>query len=188
MYAAAAILMIYVGMSLTACDSIKGRRYLLQKEPAVSETDGKDAPVSRKEPKVQKESGPDQLYRRALEAYKSNDYETSVELFGTLLEKYPKYSLADNALYWTGECLYSRNEFEGAIAVFKAVEENYPDGNKVPDALLKTGYAYVAVDQFVDAIYYFKRIVMEYPAHPVSEKAQKMLDRFQVEGRSAPSR
>lgn len=185
---AAGIIVFLAAMSLAACESLTSGKYLLEKPPVSPEPAQKTA-VSRKEPKApQKAKGPDQIYRQALGAYKKGDYDASIKLFATILEQYPNYSLADNSLYWTGECLYSKNQFEEAIAVFKAVEEKYPDGNKVPDALLKTGYAYIALDQYVDAIYFFKRIVMEHPEHPASEKAQKMLDRFKIEGRSATDR
>ena len=51
--------------------------------------------------------------------------------------QHPDHSLADNAMYWLGECHYSSGQYAKAVTVFKKLVKAYPKAEKVPDALLK---------------------------------------------------
>ena len=46
-------------------------------------------------------------YNQALSVYKSKDYKKAAALFQSIAINYPGHDLADNALYWTGECFYA---------------------------------------------------------------------------------
>ena len=95
---------------------------------------------------------------------------------GKDLNKCAEFSdLADNALYWSGECRYARKEYAEAIGLFKQVLEKYPQGSKVPDALLKIGLAYISTGDKKNARVYLKKTVSQYPFTPAGTKAEKKL-------------
>ena len=120
----------------------------------------------------------DQLYKRALSVYKSGNYGKAATIFKSITENYPGHNLADNALYWTGECFYAQKNYKGAIRTFKKVVEKYPGGSKVPDALLKIGYSYLALGDKTNARSFLKKVVKQYPFTPAGTKAGEMLKRI----------
>ena len=94
-------------------------------------------------------SDPAQLYQKARTLLLSKDYGNAADLFTTFAKEHPGHALADNALYWLGECHYTTGRYELAAEVFKELVKTYPKAEKVPDALLKTGYAYLSLDDVV---------------------------------------
>ena len=118
-------------------------------------------------------------YNQALAIYKAKNYKKAASLFNAVAENYPGHDLADNALYWAGECLYSQKDYKGAIRAFKKVYTEYPKGSKVPDALLKTGYAYLALNDPVNAKSFLTKLVKQYPFTPAGTKAGEMLQKIQ---------
>ena len=120
----------------------------------------------------------DQLYKKALSVYKDRNYGKAAAIFNSIFENYPGHNLADNALYWTGECFYAQKNYKGAIRAFKKVLEKYPGGSKVPDSLLKTGYSYLALGDKTNAQSFLKKVVKQYPFTPAGSKAGEMLKRI----------
>ena len=93
----------------------------------------------------------DQMYKKALSVYRSGSYGEAAMLFNLITENYPGHKLADNALYWSGECFYAQKNYNDSIREFKRVLEKYPNGSKVPDSLLKIGYSYLALGDKANA-------------------------------------
>jgi tol-pal system protein YbgF len=120
----------------------------------------------------------DQLYKKALSVYKDRNYGKAAAIFNSIFENYPGHNLADNALYWTGECFYAQKNYKGAIRAFKKVLKKYPDGSKVPDSLLKIGYSYLALGDKTNAQSFLKKVVKQYPFTPAGSKAGEMLKRI----------
>ncbi|WP_170299727.1 tol-pal system protein YbgF [Desulfobacter hydrogenophilus] len=100
-------------------------------------------------------------------------------LFSDFVKKFPDHDLADNALYWLGECSYTTGDYEMAAKIFKTLIQTYPKGQKVPDALLKTGYSYMSLDNVNQANDYFKQVITRYPFSPAADKAQQKLSQTQ---------
>ena len=119
------------------------------------------------------------LYKEGRASLIEEKYDKAIEIFTEFLKKYPHNDLADNALYWTGECYYAVTDFEKAIKAFKEVVEKYPRGMKVPDALLKTAYSYLSLKDTDRAHQYLKLVVEKHPFSEASEKAQVKLKTFQ---------
>ncbi len=119
------------------------------------------------------------LYKEGRASLLEDEFEKAIKLFNQFLEKYPHNDLADNALYWIGECYYAATDFEKAIETFKEVVKKYPRGMKVPDALLKTAYSYISLKDTNRAHHYLKLVVEKYPFSEASEKAQIKLKTFQ---------
>ena len=118
------------------------------------------------------------IYDKAFTLYKKGDFKKSYKLFILFEKENIRDELADNALYWAGECLYSEKEYIQAAAVFKSVGKKYPNGNKVPDALLKTGYCFYSTGDKKNAKLYFKKVLRFYPFSEASKKAEIMLKRI----------
>ncbi len=119
------------------------------------------------------------LYKEGRSALLEEEFDNAIKLFTEFLERYPHNDLADNALYWIGECYYAVADFQKAIVTFKKVVEKYPRGMKVPDALLKTAYSYFSLKDKNRAHHYLKLVVEKYPFSEASEKAQIKLKTFQ---------
>lgn len=119
------------------------------------------------------------LYKEGRTSLLEEKYDAAIQIFTRFLKKYPHNDLADNALYWIGECYYAVADFEQAINTFKEVVEKYPRGMKVPDALLKTAYSYLSLKDTNRAHHYLKLVVEKHPFSEASEKAQVKLKSFQ---------
>lgn len=118
------------------------------------------------------------LYKRALTSYKAGNYKEALPIFKSVVANNPNHNFADNALYWTGECLYAQKKFSKAITAFKKIIEKYPNGGKVSDALLKTGYAYLSLGDREDGRIYLKKVISNYPLSLAGSKAEEMLKRI----------
>ncbi|MDM8515282.1 tol-pal system protein YbgF [Desulfobacterales bacterium HSG16] len=115
------------------------------------------------------------LYSKGMNAFNNRRYQKARAFFNTLVKKYPRHYLADNALYWAGECLYSQNNFYEAVVTFKEVIKRYPAGNKLPDALLKASFAYLALDDPENARLFLDEVIRKYPNTAASDKAKNKL-------------
>lgn len=124
---------------------------------------------------ARKYSDPKQLYQQARTLLLKGDTKGAAALFNTLARDHSTHSLADNAMYWLGECHYTSGEYEKAAEVFKKLVIIFPKADKVPDALLKTGYSYLSMDDVNRADHYLKKVIKRYPFSPAAEKAQKKM-------------
>ncbi|MBI9090340.1 MAG: tol-pal system protein YbgF [Desulfobacterium sp.] len=136
------------------------------------------APTSAKEPSG---TGTESvlLYKKARGLLLEENFKEAGTLFKAFATQHPDAELADNSLYWLGECSYSLGEYPQAIQTFKELVDRYPKGGKVPDALLKTAYAYLCLDDGDRAHHYLKQVVKRYPFTPAGEKAELKLKAFQ---------
>ena len=132
----------------------------------------------KKEP-VPEDTKPSLLYKKARSLLLEENFPKASELFKAFVVQHPGSPLADNALYWLGECHYALGDFPDAIKVFKEVVDSYPKGGKVPDALLKTAYSYLSLGDSDRAHHYLKLVVKGYPFTPAGEKAEQKLKTFQ---------
>jgi tol-pal system protein YbgF len=86
-----------------------------------------------------KDPGPTRTYESALALVKSKQYDRAIEGLAAFLVNYPDSPLAENALYWRGECSYAKGDFEKAAEQFEGLTSRFPNGTKAPDAMLKLG-------------------------------------------------
>ena len=122
---------------------------------------------------------PETLYHKARNLLLEGDIPHASQLFKTFLEKHPRHSLADNAMYWLGECHYTSGEYQKAVAVFKRLVQTYPKADKVPDAILKTGFSYLSMDDLNRARHFLKTVIRKHPFSPAAQKAQDKLKEIQ---------
>ena len=128
------------------------------------------------------EQTPENLYRRAYDLLMSRKYDEAEELFLEFINKYPSHSLADNAVYWLGECYYAKKDYANALNYFLMVIEDYPQGNKVPDAMLKLGYTYEKLGLREKSLYDLKKLIADFPFSEPAEKAKIKINELEKKG------
>lgn len=137
-------------------------------------TEGKQ-PVAKNLPEAET------LYQKAYGIYEKHQYSEAAELFDTLAARYPNHDLADNALYWAGECRYAIKDYAGALRSFMALIKNYPNGNKAPDALLKAGISYLVLGDKDNGVDYLKKVTKNYPFSTAAPKAEERLKQLKIQ-------
>jgi len=118
---------------------------------------------------------PQDTYNAAYADYLKGNFELAVEGFKMYGESFPDSPLADNALYWIGECYYSQRKFEEAIDLFNDLILNYPQGDKIAAAYLKKGLALTELGRKEEALVVFKLLVSKYPLEEESKIAQEKI-------------
>ena len=102
-------------------------------------------------------------YKKAYALVREGRYSRALTAFQRFLDRYPGHPLADNALYWMGECHYAQKSYLDAIQLFQRVIQDYPEGNKVPDAMLKTGLCYGNLGEVDQARRVLRQVAEIYP-------------------------
>lgn len=125
-------------------------------------------------------SEPAQLYNSAYEDYMRGNYDLAIQGFSEYLRRYPETELADNALYWIGECNYSKKDYDKAIDTFTQLLNTYKTSDKAAAALLKKGFAYLEKGDKSQAVINLQYVVFEYPASPEATLAKERLAKLGV--------
>ncbi len=164
----------------TSLEKILAQRESVQKRPPVPVNPPRPVasrPVSPRKLMSQASSwiSPGNLYKNSHIFLKKKQYPEAQRGFAAFAEKYSSHSLADNALYWLGECHYTQGQYREAVQVFNTLRKRYPKGEKVPDALLKTGYSYIALKDIPRAKKYLSMLLKTYPFSLAAPKAQEKL-------------
>lgn len=115
---------------------------------------------------------PQEAYSVAYNDYLKGNYDLAVESFRLYRQQFPESPLADNALYWIGECRYSQRKFEEAIDAFDELIMAYPQGDKAAAAHLKKGLSFVELGRKPEALAALKILVAKYPLEEESRIAQ----------------
>jgi tol-pal system protein YbgF len=115
---------------------------------------------------------PQEAYSVAYNDYLKGNYDLAVESFKLYRQQFPESPLADNALYWIGECRYSQRKFEEAIDAFDELILTYPQGDKAAAALLKKGLSFIELGRKPEALAALKLLVAKYPLEEEARIAQ----------------
>ena len=92
--------------------------------------------------------------------------------FKDFVQAFPQSHLADNALYWWGECRYHRHDYVGALRLFQRILEEHPSGNKVPDGMVKMGLSLVNLGQRNEGLQILRQVSDIYPETPSAQVAR----------------
>ncbi|OGD18144.1 MAG: tol-pal system protein YbgF [Candidatus Aminicenantes bacterium RBG_16_63_14] len=158
----------------------------LQTAPAVAAEEGKkpspEAPVKTPpeakpqpaplKPPPAPTMSPQEAYSMAYNDYLKGNYDLAIESFKLYRQQFPESPLADNALYWIGECRYSQRKFEEAIDAFDELILAYPQGDKAAAAHLKKGLSFIELGRKPEALAALKILVAKYPLEEESRIAQ----------------
>ncbi len=118
---------------------------------------------------------PEALYRSAYEDYMRGNYDLAADGFGEYLKRYPNTELADNALYWIGECFDAQDESQQALDTFTLVVEDYPTSDKAAAAQLKKGLIYLKMGDQGQGVVNLQYVVYEHPGTREAELAREQL-------------
>lgn len=118
---------------------------------------------------------PDQLYKAAYSDYMQGNYDLAIQGFEEYLERFSKTDLADNALFWIGECHAAKKENEKAIEAYSKVLESYPDSDKAAAAQLKKGILYLESGDQSQGVLNLQYVVYEHPGSPEADLAREKL-------------
>ena len=115
---------------------------------------------------------PQEAYSVAYNDYLKGNYDLAVESFRLYRQQFPESPLADNALYWIGECRYSQRKFEEAIDAFDELIVGYPQGDKAAASHLKKGLSFIELGRKPEALAALKLLVAKYPLEEEARIAQ----------------
>ena len=129
-------------------------------------------------PAVANPTDPQALYDTAYSDYLQGNFDLAILGFHQYAETYRSTELADNAIYWIGECYYRQSKFQKAIEKFDEVLARFERSDRTPSALLKKGYAYFELGQRAQGVVNLQNVIREYAgtdeAHLASQRLQEM--------------
>jgi tol-pal system protein YbgF len=137
--------------------------------PVETKVPPKPAPA---QPSAAPTMSPQEAYSVAYNDYLKGNYDLAVESFKLYRQQFPDSPLADNALYWIGECRFSQRKFLEAIDSFDELILAYPQGDKAAAAHLKKGLSFVELGRKPEALAALKILVAKYPLEEESRIAQ----------------
>jgi tol-pal system protein YbgF len=151
----------------------------------------KEAPPAEKKPAEQKPAtppaekkppaaiptslSPQEVYNTAYADYLKGNFDLASDGFKIYRDSFPDSPLADNALYWIGECLFSQRQFNEAVEEFNNLILEYPQGDKVAAAYLKKGLALAELRRKDEALVVFKLLISKYPLEEEARIAQEKI-------------
>jgi tol-pal system protein YbgF len=118
---------------------------------------------------------PQDVYNTAYADYLKGNFDLATDGFKIYRESFPDSPLADNALYWIGECSFSQKKYIEAIDVFNELILNYPQGDKIAAAYLKKGLALAELERKDEALVVFKLLTSKYPLEEEARIAQEKI-------------
>jgi len=154
-----------------------------EKKPEDSGPGGKPAgepaakPPDKKDPAVPPPASvnANELYQSSMADYEKGHFDLALDGFKLYREQNPASPLADDALYYMGECLYSQKKFAPAIEAFDEIIVAYPTGNRIAAAYLKKGYALAEMKKKDEAVAVLKLLVSKYPLEEAAKHAQEKI-------------
>jgi len=118
---------------------------------------------------------PENTYYTAYSDYMKKNYDLAIQGFQQFINLFPQNVLADNALYWIGECYYSQKMFDQAVATFSRLIDNYADGDKTAAATLKKGYALIEMGRESEGISVLRQLITQFPLSEEASLAQQKI-------------
>jgi tol-pal system protein YbgF len=143
--------------------------------PPKTPPESKPQPAPAKPAPPPPTSSPQEAYSMAYNDYLKGNYDLAIESFKLYRAQFPGSPLADNALYWIGECRYSQRKFEEAVDAFDELILTYPQGDKAAAAHLKKGLSFVELGKKPEALAALKILVAKYPLEEESKIAQEKI-------------
>ena len=141
-------------------------------KPSTQATAKRPAESKPQPPSQAPTMSPQEAYSVAYNDYLKGNYDLAVESFKLYRQQFPDSPLADNALYWIGECRYSQRKFEEAIDAFDELILAYPQGDKAAAAYLKKGLSFIELGRKPEALAALKLLVAKYPLEEEARLAQ----------------
>jgi tol-pal system protein YbgF len=120
-------------------------------------------------------ASPQSIYNMAYSDYLKGNFDLAIDGFTMYKDQFPDSPLADNALYWIGECRYSQRKYADAIGIFNELILTYPRGDKVAAAHLKKAMSCAALGKKDEAIAVYRLLISKFPLEEETRIAQQKL-------------
>ncbi len=133
------------------------------------------SPTTQEQAPATTEVSPLQAYYTAYSDYIKGNYSLAIAGFRDFYEKNRNSPMADNALYWIGECYYSQGRYEDAIREFDNLINNYPKADNILTAYLKKGYALIELRRYLEAKSVLKELIQKAPLSEEAKLAEQKL-------------
>lgn len=127
------------------------------------------------QPTIAPTLSPQEVYNMARSDYLKGNYQLAIEGFIIYRENFPESPVADNALYWIGECYFSQQKFEEAILQFNELILSYPQGDKIAAAYLKKGISLAEQGKKEESLVVFKLLISKFPLEEETKIAQQKI-------------
>jgi len=147
-------------------------RLLSLPSAAAPVSDGTEVEETPRQTTVQ---SPETVYYAAYSDYIKKNYPLAIQGFRQFIQLFPQNGLADNSLYWIGECYYSQKMYQEAVNTFTELISNYSDGDKIPDAILKKGFALIEMGNQSEGISVLKELISRFPLSEEASLAQQKI-------------
>jgi len=118
---------------------------------------------------------PQEVYNTAYADYLKGNFDLATDGFKIYRDNFPDSPLADNALYWIGECFFSQRKFSEAVDEFNNLILDYPQGDKIAAAYLKKGLSLAELRRKDEALVVFKLLISKYPLEEEARIAQEKI-------------
>jgi tol-pal system protein YbgF len=174
---------VYVLLSKLSENLMMGRGQPLQPTEPGQESKEAPPPEKKTEPPAEAKAepqapravslSPQDVYNAAYSDYLKGSFDLAVDGFRIYRENFPDSPLADNALYWIGECYFSQKIFDQAVTEFNDLILNFPQSDKIAAAFLKKGLALAELGRKEEAIVTLKLLMSKYPLEEESRIAQE---------------
>lgn len=140
-----------------------------------SEEQKKEEATEDEPPQIPTNFSPQEVYNMAYSDYLKGNFQLAIDGFEIYLQQFPESPVADNALYWVGECYFSQQKFEESIEKFSELILNYPQGDKIPAAYLKKGISLMEIGKKEEALSAFKLLISKFPLEEETKIAQEKI-------------
>lgn len=127
----------------------------------------------------------DKYMKQAKAAVEQKKIPDAVKAYETLVNEFPKDSLAPEALYQLGS-LYQNKLVPGfeatastekAVTIFKSVFDKYPDSKQAPSCLFMCGFLQSnELNKYSDATLSYNTFLQKYPKNDMAPAAKYELD------------
>ena len=118
---------------------------------------------------------PESIYFTAYSDYLKKNYDLAIKGFQEFISLFPQNGLADNSLYWIGECYYAQRMFQDAVSTFGELIDTYNDGDKIPAATLKKGFALIEMGSGSEGMDTLKGLISRFPLSEEASLAQQKI-------------
>jgi tol-pal system protein YbgF len=155
----------------------KGKEEKKEKEQPGKQTEEKKEEKAPEKPEAPASTNlsPQEVYNMAYSDYRKGNFELAIDGFKMYREQFPESPLADNSLYWIGECYFSQKKYPEAIEQFNELILNYPRGDKIPAAYLKKGISLMELGKKEESLIVFKLLISKYPLEEETKIAQQKI-------------
>jgi tol-pal system protein YbgF len=118
---------------------------------------------------------PESIYFTAYSDYLKKNYDLAIQGFKQFIKLFPQNRLAENSLYWIGECYYSQKMFQEAVNTFSELINKYENGVKIAAATLKKGFAMIEMGNQSEGINVLKELISRFPLSEEASLAQQKI-------------